>query len=93
MESSTSTPTNDIDDSTKNVNPIQSGTMECAPSTSTSPVFVQEFLSTGRTGRRNALGDILDEKTAYITTAGLSDQLEAMSFGAGKLICFQLILQ
>ncbi|XP_027195863.1 uncharacterized protein LOC113790397 isoform X2 [Dermatophagoides pteronyssinus] len=39
-----------------------------------------EFLNTGRTGRRNALGDILDENSAYLTTAELPDQLSSLSF-------------
>ena len=46
-----------------------------------------EFLNTGRTGRRNALGDILDENSAYLTTAELPDQLSSLSFessGGGK---------
>lgn len=42
-----------------------------------------EFLSTGRTGRRNALGDILDANTAFLSTADLPDQLSALSFGSG----------
>ena len=48
-------------------------------------VVVDDFLSTGRTGRRNALADILDEKTAYLSTADLPDQLQSLSFGPGKL--------
>lgn len=48
-------------------------------------VGVDEFLNTGRTGRRNALGDILDENSAYLTTAELPDQLSSLSFESGKL--------
>ena len=62
-----------------------SSTMAETSGASTSTVVVvDEFLSTGRTGRRNALGDILDEKTAFLSTADLPDQLSALSFGAGK---------
>lgn len=48
-----------------------------------------DFLTTGRTGRRNALPDILDQgKHAgaggfYMSSANLPDQLGSMSFGGG----------
>ncbi|KAF7493638.1 hypothetical protein SSS_04321 [Sarcoptes scabiei] len=43
-------------------------------------VIVDEFLNTGRTGRRNALGDILDENTAHLSTSALPDQLSSLTF-------------
>ena len=49
------------------------------------PVNPDEFLNTGRTGRRNALGDILDQTSAFLTTADLPDQFQSLSFsGDGK---------
>lgn len=55
-------------------------------------VSQEEFLSTGRTGRRNALGDILDQNSAFLSTADLPDQLQALSFesspSGGKCIHF-----
>lgn len=39
-----------------------------------------EFLSTGRTGRRNAMPDILEEKTCHSGTSELPSQLEKLSF-------------
>lgn len=40
----------------------------------------KEFLSTGRTGRRNALPDILGEH-ASTTTAGLPEKFESLDAG------------
>ena len=36
------------------------------------------FLSTGRTGRRNALADVMDEKYVNTSSAGLPDALEGL---------------
>lgn len=47
-------------------------------------VIDEDFLQTGRTGRRNALADILDENKARATTAGLTETLQALNFGGGK---------
>ncbi|KAH9388266.1 hypothetical protein TYRP_009479 [Tyrophagus putrescentiae] len=55
----------------------------CSPATTTTNNG-GEFLSTGRTGRRNALGDILDANTAFLSTADLPDQLSALSFGSDQ---------
>lgn len=44
----------------------------------------ENFLQTGRTGRRNALGDILDENKTLATTAGLTETLQALNFGNGE---------
>ncbi|KAH9530114.1 uncharacterized protein LOC124491357 [Dermatophagoides farinae] len=52
-------------------------------------VGVDEFLNTGRTGRRNALGDILDENSAYLTTAELPDQLSSLSFESDQSCSLQ----
>lgn len=38
-----------------------------------------DFYSTGRVGRRNALPDILHQQHSYTSTAGLAGQLGAMS--------------
>ena len=39
---------------------------------------MEEFSSSGRTGRRNALPDILDEKHTGTSTAGIAEGLEKM---------------
>ena len=44
-----------------------------------------EFIATGRTGRRNAMPDILNEHAAT-TTADLPESLEKLSC-SGKLTC------
>ncbi len=44
----------------------------------TSPAF-DDFLQTGRTGRRNALPDIHDDDNASINTASLPDSLQKLS--------------
>lgn len=56
-------------------------------------VIVDEFLNSGRTGRRNAMGDILDENSAYLSTADLPDQLSSLSFGAGKFFSIFFFLK
>ncbi|CAG0890480.1 unnamed protein product [Darwinula stevensoni] len=38
-----------------------------------------DFLNSGRTGRRNAMPDILDEKQVGVTTADLPDKLVGLS--------------
>ena len=40
---------------------------------------VGKFVSTGRTGRRNALPDIMDEGVAKVSTGFLSDDLNKLS--------------
>ena len=41
---------------------------------------LEEFIASGRTGRRNAMPDILNENHAGVTTAGLAENM-------GKLNC------
>lgn len=41
---------------------------------------VDEFLSTGRTGRRNALPDILEQKSSHINTSDLPQELQKLNF-------------
>ena len=43
---------------------------------------VQDFVRTGRTGRRNAMPDVLSEKHGQVTTAGLAEVLDTLNFGA-----------
>jgi len=73
-EPSTSTKDNSInpsnDSSRSDTNSIENTTGQS----------VDEFLSTGRTGRRNALPDILEQKSSHVNTADLPNQLEKMSF-------------
>lgn len=45
-------------------------------------VEVQSFVRTGRTGRRNAMPDVLSEKQGQTTTAGLAEVLDSLNFGA-----------
>ena len=40
---------------------------------------VDDFLATGRTGRRNAMSDIHDEKCATVATGDLPSELSKMS--------------
>ncbi|CAH0557926.1 unnamed protein product [Brassicogethes aeneus] len=50
-----------------------------APPTPDSTTHAQEFLSTGRTGRRNALPDILSQHTIQVTSSDLPSKLEALT--------------
>lgn len=45
-------------------------------------VEIQSFVRTGRTGRRNAMPDVLSQKHAHVTTAGLAEVLDSINFGA-----------
>ncbi|XP_018569660.1 cAMP-dependent protein kinase inhibitor alpha-like [Anoplophora glabripennis] len=49
-----------------------------APPTPDSTTHTQEFLSSGRTGRRNALPDILGEH-AVVTSSDLPSRLQGLS--------------
>ena len=40
---------------------------------------LEDFVNTGRTGRRNAVPDILDEKTASVSTGGLPFDMEKLN--------------
>jgi hypothetical protein len=48
---------------------------------------MEEFLHTGRTGRRNAVADINDEKTNVTSTSGLPDDMASLSC-SGSLHAF-----
>ncbi|XP_054156510.1 cAMP-dependent protein kinase inhibitor alpha-like [Oppia nitens] len=41
---------------------------------------VDDFLNTGRTGRRNAMPDILEEKSCQLSTSDLPQELEKLNF-------------
>jgi len=41
--------------------------------------IVGEFVNSGRTGRRNAMGDILEDGETCANTSDLPNQLDAMS--------------
>src|SRR3989442_888764 len=58
-----------------------------AGTSDTPPEEIGDFLQTGRTGRRNALPDILDEKTGHASTAELPCQMEKLSC-SGKYLNF-----
>lgn len=47
-------------------------TMDCSTS-------MEDFLSTGRTGRRNAMPDILDEQKAAVGTGSLQFDMEKLN--------------
>lgn len=40
---------------------------------------LNNFISTGRTGRRNAVPDLVEDGSAKVTTAGLSTQLQKLT--------------
>ena len=44
-------------------------------------VEIQNFISTGRTGRRNAMPDVLSEKHGQVSTAGIAEVLDSLNFG------------
>ncbi|KAK3576920.1 hypothetical protein CHS0354_017598 [Potamilus streckersoni] len=46
--------------------------------------LLQDFLATGRTGRRNALPDILDEQKASINTGSLAFDMNKLSCSDDK---------
>ncbi|XP_049821869.1 cAMP-dependent protein kinase inhibitor alpha-like [Aethina tumida] len=50
-----------------------------APPTPDSTTHAQEFMSTGRTGRRNALPDILCQHSIQVTSSDLPSKLQALS--------------
>lgn len=52
---------------------------------------VKEFITTGRTGRRNAMADILNDH-ANVSTSDLPDRLQALSVGMTILQYFKILL-
>ncbi|VDI26489.1 cAMP-dependent protein kinase inhibitor beta-like isoform X3 [Mytilus galloprovincialis] len=42
-------------------------------------VVLEDFVNSGRTGRRNAVPDILDEKAAAVSTGGLPFDMEKLN--------------
>ena len=40
---------------------------------------VEDFLNTGRTGRRNAMADVMDSKQTTVSTADLPFELDKLS--------------
>ena len=52
---------------------------------------LEEFIQTGRVGRRNALPDILDKSHAGVGTAGLSETLEKLKCSGEMLIWLPLL--
>jgi len=47
-------------------------------------VVVEDFLQTGRTGRRNAMADITDPRIAGVSTAGVDFTFDKMSMSDPK---------
>lgn len=45
---------------------------------------LDEFIATGRTGRRNAMPDILDSQTAGVGTGGLAFDMEKLNCSDGN---------
>ena len=43
---------------------------------------IQDFVRAGRTGRRNALPDVMSAQHIQVSTAGLSEVLEGFNFNA-----------
>ena len=52
-------------------------------------VVVEDFLQTGRTGRRNAMADITDPRIAGVSTAGVDFTFDKMSM-SGVYDCLKL---
>lgn len=44
-------------------------------------VVVHDFVRTGRTGRRNAMPDVMSEQHVQVSTAGLAEVLDSINFG------------
>lgn len=63
-----------------NINPTNESNRSDANNEKTSGLSVDDFLSTGRTGRRNALPDILEQKSSHTNTADLPNQLQKLNF-------------
>lgn len=64
-------------EASQNAGPSSSAT-DKTPPTPDNGAHVQEFLSSGRTGRRNALPDILGQH-AVVTSSDLPSKLQALS--------------
>ncbi|KAK3771554.1 hypothetical protein RRG08_066643 [Elysia crispata] len=47
-------------------------------------VAVEDFINTGRTGRRNAVADITDARVAGVTTAGMDFSFDQLSMADSK---------
>lgn len=47
-------------------------------------VSVEDFIATGRTGRRNAMPDILDSQHASVSTGGLAEGMEKLNCSDGS---------
>ena len=54
-------------------------------------VAVEDFINTGRTGRRNAVADITDARVAGVTTAGMDFSFDQLSM-AGRSQCGHSVL-
>ena len=53
-------------------------------STGPDKVIVDAFVNTGRTGRRNAMGDILEDGETCANTSELPTQLDGMNLRSSK---------
>jgi len=47
------------------------------------PEHLENFLNTGRTGRRNAVPDLVGDRNVAVTTAGLPEALDKLTCGEG----------
>ncbi|KAL4218112.1 hypothetical protein ACF0H5_022848 [Mactra antiquata] len=45
---------------------------------------VEDFIATGRTGRRNAMPDILDSQVAGVSTGGLAEGMQKLNCSDGS---------
>ena len=55
-------------------------------------VAVEDFISTGRTGRRNAVADITDARVAGVTTAGMDFSFDQLSMAGKWFACLLMLL-
>lgn len=56
-------------------------------------VSVEDFIASGRTGRRNAMPDILDSKRAGVGTGGLAEGMEKLNCSGIVLTCIMIIIK
>ena len=50
----------------------------------TAETLIQDFVKSGRTGRRNAMPDILDEGKVNLSTADLPGGLDGLDLSSGQ---------
>ena len=77
----------DVEASTSKAHPSSGEDNQQEDSNTPSPgkPILDDFLQTGRTGRRNALPDILDKDSSHDNTADLPCQMEKLSCSGTRI--------